>query len=96
MTVYESVTSDSTTAPAEPQPLSLSAEFFLAQEPFADGTAPQAVRLAGRGPTRLALGYPAASINAVLTLDMAGRIIHETLTDPSHLITRRIIYLDHG
>jgi len=96
MTVYESVTSDSTTATAEPTPLDLSAEFFLSQEPYADGTAPQAVRLAGSGPTRLALGYPAASINAVLTLDAAGRIVDEALTDPRHLVTRRIVYPDHN
>ncbi|TXI52813.1 copper resistance CopC/CopD family protein [Mycolicibacterium mageritense] len=55
MTVYESVTSDSTTPAGEPKPLELSAEFFLSQEPYADGTAPQVVRLAGNGPTRVAL-----------------------------------------
>lgn len=95
ITVHESVTSDSTSGPGEPTPLELSAEFFVSQQPYAGGNAPQAVRLAGRGPTRLALGYPAASITVVLTLDEAGRIVDETLTDPSHLVTQRIVYPHH-
>jgi copper transport protein len=96
LTVYESVTSDSTTGAGEPTPLDLSAEFFISQEPFQAGNAPLAVRLSsGSGATRLALGYPAASINVLLTLDRAGRITDETLTDPSHLVTRRIVYADH-
>ncbi|HXA13476.1 MAG TPA: copper resistance protein CopC, partial [Mycobacterium sp.] len=73
ITVYESVTSDSTTGVAEPKPLELSAEFFVTQEPYADGSAPHAVRISsGSGATRLAVGYPAASINVLLTLDRAG------------------------
>ncbi|WP_102143060.1 copper resistance CopC/CopD family protein [Mycobacterium hubeiense] len=94
ITVHESVTSDTTSGPNKPKPLDLSAEFFVSQQPYAGGNAPQAVRLAGSGPTRLALGYPAASINVVLTLDDAGRIADETLTDPSHLVTQRIVYQD--
>jgi copper transport protein len=94
--VYESVTSDSATGAGEPTPLDLSAEFFISQEPFQAGTAPLAVRLSGgSGATRLALGYPAASIDVLLTLDRAGRITDEILTDPSHLVTRRIVYPDH-
>lgn len=92
LTVYESVTSDATTGAGQPKPLDLSAEFFLSQEPYAAGNAPQVVRLAGAGPVRLALGYPAASINVLLTLDRDGRIADEILTDPSHLVTRRILY----
>jgi copper transport protein len=96
MTVYESVTSDTTTGAGEPKPLDVSAEFFLSQEPYAAGNAPQAVRLVGgSGATRLALGYPAASINVLLTLDKAGRISDEILTDPSHLVTRRMVYPQH-
>jgi copper transport protein len=96
MTVYESVTSDATTGAGEPIPLDVSAEFFLSQEPYAAGNAPQAVRLVGgSGATRLALGYPAASINVLLTLDEAGRIADEILTDPSHLVTRRMVYPQH-
>lgn len=96
ITVYEAVTSDTTTSPAAPQPLDVPAEFFVSQEPYAAGIAPQVVRLAGGGgATRLALGYPAASINVLVTLDRAGRIVDETLTDPRHLVTRRIVYPEH-
>ena len=91
-----SVTSDAASGVRDPQPLEVSAEFFLSREPYADGTAPQAVRLPGNSETRLALGYPAASINVLLTLDRAGRIIDETLTDPSHLVVRRIVYPGNG
>lgn len=96
ITVYESVSSDSTTGTGERHPLQLTAQFFVSQEPYAAGTAPQAVRVvSGSGSVRLALGYPAASINVVLTLDKAGRIVDETLTDPSHLVTRRLVYPEH-
>jgi copper transport protein len=96
ITVYEAVTSDTTTSSTEPQPLDVPAEFFVSQEPYAGGSAPQAVRLAGgSGAPRLALGYPAASINVLVTLDRAGRIVDETLTDPRHLVTRRIVYSEH-
>jgi copper transport protein len=96
VTVYEAVTSDTTTGSGELKPLNMSAEFFVSQEPYAAGTAPHAVRLAeGTGGTRLALGYPAASINVLLTLDRAGRIADVVLTDPRHLVTRRIVYGVH-
>ncbi|AWK76760.1 copper resistance protein CopC (plasmid) [Rhodococcus oxybenzonivorans] len=97
LTVYESVTSDTTTAAPEPQRLDLPADFFLAQEPYADGTAPLAVRLPHQdGTVRLALGYPAAGMNVLLTLDAAGRISEETLTDTKHLVTRRFLYPESG
>ena len=96
ITVYESVTSDTATPAGTPAPLDVPAEFFVSQEPYAAGTAPQAVRLAGGvGPVQLALGYPAASITVLLTLDRDGRITDEPLTDPSHLVTRRFVYPDH-
>ncbi|QSE87701.1 copper resistance protein CopC/CopD (plasmid) [Rhodococcus pseudokoreensis] len=96
ITVYEAVTSDTSAGAPEPQRLDLPAEFFLAQEPYADGTAPQVARISGDpGPVRLALGYPAASMNVLLTLDEQGRIGEETLTDAKHLITRRFVYPDH-
>ncbi|BAH55704.1 MULTISPECIES: hypothetical protein [Rhodococcus] len=81
----------------EPQRLDLSADFFLAQEPYADGTAPIAVRLPhADGAVRLVLGYPAAGMNVLLTLDDAGRISEETLTDSKHLVTRRFLYPEPG
>lgn len=95
VTVYEAVTSDTSTTAREPQQLQLSADFFLSQEPYLDGTAPIAARISADGRSvRLALGYPAASINVVLTLDARGRIVEETLTDAKHLVTRRLVYPD--
>ncbi|MDX5961863.1 copper resistance protein CopC [Rhodococcus opacus] len=96
ITVYEAVTSDTSVGTSDPQRLDLSAAFFLEQEPYAAGTAPVAVRISqGDGPVRLALGYPAASMNVLLTLDDQGRISEETLTDTKHLVTRRFVYSDH-
>ncbi|MGH3677662.1 MAG: copper resistance CopC/CopD family protein [Mycobacterium sp.] len=95
ITVYETVSSDTSTAAPEPDRLDLDADFFLSQEPYADGTAPIAARTSPDGaPVRLALGYPAASINVQLTLDERGRIAEETLTDAKHLVTRRLVYTD--
>lgn len=73
--------------------LDVTGPWFLAQEPYAAGTAPIAARISRNGePTRLALGYPAASTNVTLTLDGAGRITEETLADDTHLIHRRFLY----
>jgi copper transport protein len=96
LTVYETVTSDTTVAAPQPDRLDIDAGFFLSQEPYADGTAPIAARTSPPGsPVRLALGYPAASIDVELTLDDRGRIASEKLTDAKHLVTRRIVYPDH-
>ena len=94
VTVYETVTSDTSTPEvAAPARLDVTGPWFLSQEPYAAGTAPIAARISRPGePTRLALGYPAASTNATLTLDEAGRITEETLTDDTHLIHRRFLY----
>ncbi|KDQ01002.1 MULTISPECIES: copper resistance protein CopC [unclassified Rhodococcus (in: high G+C Gram-positive bacteria)] len=93
LTFYESVTSDAANVGPEPQQLSLSSEFFLAQEPYADGTAPVVVRLPSAGrQLRLAVGYPAAGMNVLLDLDQTGRIVSETLSDAKHLITRTFVY----
>jgi copper transport protein len=96
ITVYETVTSDTTTGPGALQRLDLDGSFFVSQEPYASGTAPITVRISQDGqPVRLALGYPAAAITVALTLDNNGRISTETLTDPTHLIHRRFTYPDH-
>jgi copper transport protein len=96
LTVYETVTSNTAVAAPAPDRLDTDAGFFLAQEPYADGTAPIAARTSPPGsPVRLALGYPAASIDVELTLDDRGRIASEKLTDAKHLVTRRIVYPDH-
>lgn len=96
LTIYEAVTSDTTTGLPTPQRLDLSGDFFVSQEPYASGIAPIAARVSGAGqPVRLALGYPAASTTVALTLDAQGRISEETLTDETHLIHRRFVYPEH-
>lgn len=96
ITVYETVTSDTTTGPGVLRRLDLDGSFFVAQEPYASGTAPITVRTSPDGqPVRLALGYPAAGVNVALALDAEGRISEETLTDDTHLIHRRFVYPDH-
>jgi copper transport protein len=96
LTVYEAVTSDTSRPDPEPTRLNMGADFFVSQEPYSDGTAPIAVRTSSeRQPIHLLLGYPAASVTVQLTLDEQGRITVETLTDPTHLVTRRVAY-PHG
>ncbi|MFC4004903.1 copper resistance protein CopC [Prauserella oleivorans] len=93
LTVYEAVTSDTSERLPTPQRLDLAGTFFLAQEPYASGVAPIAVRISRDDePMQLALGFPAASTTVRLTLDDQGRISEETLTDGSHLIHRRFVY----
>jgi copper transport protein len=93
LAVYEAVTSDTSRPPREPDRLDIDAEFFMCQEPYSDGTAPIAVLTSSEGqPLRLLLGYPATSVIVQLTLDEQGQISEETLTDPTHLITRRLAY----
>jgi copper transport protein len=95
LTVYETVTSDTTTPPVSPQRFDLNGSWFLSQEPYASGVAPIADRISPDGqPIRLALGYPAAFTNVTLTLDAQGRISEETSTDSTHLIHRRFVYPD--
>ncbi|MGH4016111.1 MAG: copper resistance protein CopC [Pseudonocardiaceae bacterium] len=96
LTVYEAVTSDTTTGVPDPRQLDLTGAFFVSQQPYAAGTAPVAARISRPGqPVRLALGYPAASTNVQLTLDAQGRISEETLTADTHLVHRRFVYPDH-
>lgn len=95
LTIYESVTSDTTTAMPHPQRIDVNGAWFVSQEPYASATAPIAVRISRDvQPLRLALGYPAASTHVALTLDKDGRLSEETLTDNTHLIHRRFTYPD--
>ncbi len=96
ITIYEQVTSDTSQPAPPPYRLDLTGEFFRAQEPYASGVAPIAVRISRPGqPPQLALGFPAASISVLLTLDSSGRIGEETLTADTHLIHRHFLYPDH-
>lgn len=92
VSIYETVTSDTTGELPDPTALHLSTAQFLASEPYGSGEASLVVRLPGPGPTRLALAFPAEAIYATLTLDGEGRIREEVLADPKHLIHRRFLY----
>jgi copper transport protein len=98
LTVYETVTSDTTTPTPPAQTLALDAGFFLGQEPYGTGVAPQVVLLPTPpgGTTRLALGFPAEHRTVTLTLDAQHRVGDETLADDSHLIRRHFTYPDPG
>jgi copper transport protein len=97
LVVYEAVTSDTSRPLPEPARLDVGADFFVSQEPYSDGTAPIAVLTSSQGqPMQLLLSYPAASVNVQLTLDEQGRISAETLTDSTHLTTRRFAYPQGG
>jgi copper transport protein len=95
-TLYEAVTSDTSTAPPDPVPLTLTGAEFLAAEPYGSGVAPQVVALPAptAGQTRLAMGFPAEARYVRLTLDRSGRIIDELITDPKHLTQRHFTYPD--
>ena len=93
VTVYETVTSDTSTPPPEPTVLRLPAAAFVATEPYSAGIAPHVVALpADPGTARLAVGFPAEGRYAELVLDADNRIVDEILVDPKHLIRRRLVY----
>jgi copper transport protein len=93
MRVYERVTSDTTRGPGTPHQIPVSGTRFLSVEPYAGGVATVAGLAAGAGGEHLLLlGFPADRITVALTLDVSGRIVRETLTDPGHLITRAFAY----
>jgi copper transport protein len=93
MTVYERVTSDTALGPGTAHQIPVSGPQFLAVEPYASGVAPLADLAAEAGGEHLLLlGFPGDSITVALTVDAAGRIVREILTDPGHLITRGFAY----
>jgi copper transport protein len=93
MTVYERVTSDTALGPGIQDQIPVSGAQFTSVEPYSGGVAPVADLAAEAGGEHLLLlGFPGDSIAVALTLDAAGRIIRETLTDPGHLITRGFAY----
>jgi copper transport protein len=92
LTVYERVTSD-TTGPTSASTLHPSGAYFLNAEPYSSGQAPYAELTAGPGTgSTLMLDYPAENITVRLTLNTAGQLTSETLTDPDHLTTRTFAY----
>ncbi len=92
-TLYETVTSDTSSAPPDPRVLQPSAATFLPAMPYASGVAPLAVRISREGePVRLALGFPAAGQTTLLVLDDQGRIAEQTLASGKHLVRHRFVY----
>ncbi|WP_328982720.1 copper resistance protein CopC [Streptomyces mirabilis] len=96
-TLHELVTSNTTLGLGDLKQLPITGKEFLAAEPYGSGTAPVITRLPDdNGHRRLALAYPAEHTQLDLTLDETGRILHETLTAPNHLVTRTFVYPETG
>ncbi|MFF1291714.1 CopD family protein [Streptomyces sp. NPDC058296] len=97
-TLHELVTSNTARGLGDLKQLLITGEEFLASEPYGSGTAPVITRPPDEnGHRRLALAYPAEHTQLDLTLDESGRILHETLTAPNHLVTRTFVYPEtHG
>lgn len=96
-TLHELVTSNTVRGLGDLKQLPLSGKEFLASEPYGSGAAPVITRLPEEnGHRRLALAYPAEHTQLDLTLDDGGRILHETLTAPNHLVTRTFVYPETG
>lgn len=93
-TLYESVTSDTTSGPAAVSRFPLSGPAFLATEPYGNGRATYAAASGQGDGLILAVGYSSESTQAQLTLDAEGRIAQETLTAPNHLVIRTFVYPD--
>ncbi|MFF3875203.1 copper resistance protein CopC [Streptomyces sp. NPDC001978] len=92
-TLHELVTSNTARGLGDLKELPITGKEFLAAEPYGSGTAPVTTRLPDEnGHRRLALAYPAEHTQLDLTLDEEGRIVHETLTAPNHLVTRTFVY----
>ncbi|MBK3570955.1 copper resistance protein CopC/CopD [Streptomyces sp. MBT62] len=91
--LHELVTSNTALGLGDLKQLPITGKEFLAAEPYGSGTAPVTTRLPDEnGHRRLALAYPAEHTQLDLTLDETGRILHETLTAPNHLVTRTFVY----
>ncbi|MEU0684438.1 copper resistance CopC/CopD family protein [Streptomyces albogriseolus] len=96
-TLHELVTSNTARDLGNQKELPLTGADFLASEPYGSGTASITTRLPDEtGHRRLALAYPAEHTQLELTLDRDGRILHETIAAPYHLVTRTFVYPEPG
>lgn len=91
--VHEQVTSDTSIGAAGRSAIPLTGREYLGTGPFGSGVAPVVIRL---DDNTLALGYPAEATYVQLTLDHHDRIVQEVLAAPNHLVTRTLIYPEHG
>jgi copper transport protein len=93
LTIYERVTSDTTTGPGILHRLPVSGAYFLNAEPYSGARATwTTVVTRPEGTTLLLLGFPAEDVTVALDVDEADRIVRETLTAPNHLVTRSFVY----
>ncbi|MBO1269671.1 copper resistance CopC/CopD family protein [Arthrobacter cavernae] len=92
-TLHELVTSDTARGLGTPRSFQTTGKDFIRRALYASGVATTATRLPDEnGNRRLVLSYPAENAVLELTLAEDGRILHETLTAPHHLVTRTLIY----
>ncbi|GAB2956496.1 hypothetical protein GCM10023080_014670 [Streptomyces pseudoechinosporeus] len=92
-TLHELVTSNTARDLGNLKELPLTGADFLASEPYGSGTASVTTRLPDdNGNRRIALAFPAEHTQLELTLDDDGRILHETIAAPYHLVTRTFVY----
>jgi copper transport protein len=96
MTVYEQVTSDTTSGPGAVHPAGVSGRQFLSGEPYAEGAVPVTDLVTGSGGQQvLYLGFPGAATWVELTVgahDAPYQFAHEILVDPDHLTSRGFAY----
>lgn len=96
LTLHETVTSDtSQPTPKPPGAFQLSGKEYIDSEPYAGGAAPIATIIEQAGlETRLLLAFPADDYAIDMTIDDAGRILHETLATGTGYVTRTMVYPD--
>lgn len=93
LALNEQVTSNTGDGLGDLRRIRMRGRAFLEQEPYASGIAPSVTVLDRReDQATIALAYPAEGIYARLTVDPAGRILRETLSDHHHLTTRTFTY----
>lgn len=93
-TLFEDVTSDTTTTVQSVGGLSLSGKRFIAAEPYTRGAPIVTVIGDTELTTRILLGFPADNYTVDLTIDREGRIQRETLVTGKHLVSRTFTYPD--
>jgi copper transport protein len=93
LTLFEQVTSDTTTGLGSTHTLHLTGAEFLRSEPYSRGRAATANLIPRPGANRtLLLGYGSEGIAVQLGLDASGLPISETLATPNQLIHRSFNY----
>lgn len=96
-TLHERVTSNSSRGLGRLVAFQMSGSQFIENALYSSGNVPAVVRLPDvDGNRRIAISYPSEDAVDELTLAPDGKILAETLTAPSHLITHTFIYPETG